>query len=1037
MKLDKEILNITLKSSNCQNFHGSNCILEKNKKDNHDDIHIHKSEEFKYKLFRPNYHNNEYEYYNNLKDMYINKEEKNINKIYCCNLDIEYNEIFKILYKSKNNDCSNISPFKYNSLGKLLINPNIKLYYKENLFISTLGRKDKIGRIFNNISNNGNFSILFGEKGLEKINFVLALCIYLSQRKIINSYEIFRLYSEIDYLFMINKLNENNKSSKINKHQKKDIIVVKFYNNENIFNKIYQEFCNYKFSNKLYFIFIFTIKDYDKKIEINIEKKELFMKYIEKYIEKKDEINFLKNSYYVGLSEKYSELLLNYFTKDINLNEQESKDLLLKAKNKPKNIKLINILLHQGKSVDEILKMEKLYISSIKLINKSSYLLYYILTIMPSGLPDCFLKLIFNDYNYIIDDKHLIIKHPENNWNAINRNKLLDEYWNESEYINKCYKYLFKSLKLYTQLLNYFIEKNKDKINNKYGNIHYIYNSYSNNDIWKCKIQNTIEKLVGKNIINKDFNIQEHKQNIINLISLIISKIEIFRQIYQIEIDYFMENILLLFPSFFFLKKDNIELLNLCISFCEKLINKTKDVDINLLKRKEYLKHKLLLYLYSIDENKNEILNINNIDSKLKIEIDFLKELRKEEKNIENFEKLKTSNISKEMEYNINREIAMIYFKEKKYDECLKYLKKDIESNNILQKYRAILDFCYVFNIKYNDYKIKNNQSDEINENYKLIKENIKSLNKIIKQPIHKDIYFEAYNLRKETYNLLKPDIIMLNSNPLKDLTNNYVHNLNNQYDILNKLKQTIKSHIRIKYNILNEKNLFQALNEEKGEILIIQSDNYTNGNDIIFESNQGECYIFPIENIIKNLKNKIINYKLIILCFPNSFLFKHYLDNNFNYQYLISFESLGNYSSTMIENFNKISSQFLLDFIENTSYNTNNIENICNNFENLYLNKWKNINIKFNWKKHRNLKEKNIRIKYHKEYHKDIIDKEIYLYDPLFNIDNIDNKNSYDPREVYELIEKLDYEDIEIFHCNKSNKNNVTKHINLHIINL
>ena len=55
------------------------------------------------------------------------------------------------------------------------------------------------------------------------------------------------------------------------------------------------------------------------------------MKYIEKYIEKKDEINFLKNSYYVGLSEKYSELLLNYFTKDINLNEQERKDLLQKA----------------------------------------------------------------------------------------------------------------------------------------------------------------------------------------------------------------------------------------------------------------------------------------------------------------------------------------------------------------------------------------------------------------------------------------------------------------------------------------------------------------------------------------------------------------------------------------------------------------------------------------------------------------------------------------------------------------------------------
>ena len=279
----------------------------------------------------------------------------------------------------------------------------------------------------------------------------------------------------------------------------------------------------------------------------------MMKKYIENFIENKEEINFLENSYYVGLSKKDSVLLLNHLTKDINLNGKESEDLLKIAKNKPKNIKLISILLHQGKSVDEIIKMEKLFIPKIKLIkNKLSYPLYYILTIMPSGLPDCFLKLIFDDYNYIIDDKNLIIKHPDNNWNLVNINKILDENWKESEYINISYKYIFKSLKIYTQLLNYFIEKNKDKINNKYGNIHYIYNSYSNNDIWKCNIINKIEKLLGKNILNKDFDIQKHKQNIINLISLIINKIEIFRQIYHIEVDYFIENILLLFPSFFF-----------------------------------------------------------------------------------------------------------------------------------------------------------------------------------------------------------------------------------------------------------------------------------------------------------------------------------------------------------------------------------------------------------------------------------------------------------------------------------------------------
>ena len=553
MKFDKEILNINSKSCCCQHYHKSNCILENNKNYYHNKIHRYKSQKCKCNLIKPNYHNDKCEYYKDLQNIYINKMDKNMNKICCCDLDIEHNEIFKILYKSKNNDCSNISPFKFNSLGKLLINPNIKLYYKENLFLSALGRKGIMARIFNNICNKGIFSILFGEKGLEKINFALALCIYLSQRKIINNYEIFRLYSEIDYLFMINEVNGIIGGDKSKKYTKKDIIIIKFYNNENKFIKIYQEFCREKFIDKLYFIFIFTIKDYDEKTDINKEKNELFKKYIENFIENKEEINFLENSYYVGISEKDSVLLLNHLTKDINLNDKESEDLLKIANNKPKNIKLINILLHQGKSVDEIIKMEKLFIPKIKLIkNKSSYPLYYILTIMPSGLPDCFLKLIFDDYNYIIDDKNLIIKHPDNNWNLVNINKILDENWKESEYINISYKYIFKSLKIYTQLLNYFIEKNKDKINNKYGNIHYIYNSYSNNDIWKCNIINKIEKLLGKNILNKDFDIQKHKQNIINLISLIINKIEIFRQIYHIEVDYFIENILLLFPSFFF-----------------------------------------------------------------------------------------------------------------------------------------------------------------------------------------------------------------------------------------------------------------------------------------------------------------------------------------------------------------------------------------------------------------------------------------------------------------------------------------------------
>ena len=64
-----------------------------------------------------------------------------------------------------------------------------------------------------------------------------------------------------------------------------------------------------------------------------------------------------------------------------------------------------------------------------------------------------------------------------------------------------------------------------------------------------------------------------------------------------------------------------------------------------------------------------------------------------------------------------------------------------------------------------------------------------------MKKPIQKNIYFEAFELRKELYNLLEPDIVMLNSNPLKNL-NNYDYYPNNQYYILNELKQNIKSYI-------------------------------------------------------------------------------------------------------------------------------------------------------------------------------------------------------------------------------------------------
>ena len=165
-------------------------------------------------------------------------------------------------------------------------------------------------------------------------------------------------------------------------------------------------------------------------------------------------------------------------------------------------------------------------------------------------------------------------------------------------------------------------------------------------------------------INSEDFCIYKHKQNILNIISLVVNKIKFFREIkikeISEQIDNYIESILLLLPSFLFREKNILQILEICIYYCKKL---GKDLNEN----QENLYQKLLLFLYSIDENKNEILNILNnkearIKQELKEEIIFLKEIRS---NRNNFEKLINKNTSEKMKNKIYYEIAAYYFKNK------------------------------------------------------------------------------------------------------------------------------------------------------------------------------------------------------------------------------------------------------------------------------------------------------------------------------------------------------------------------------------
>ena len=379
--------------------------------------------------------------------------------------------------------------------------------------------------------------------------------------------------------------------------------------------------------------------------------------------------------------------------------------------------------------------------------------------------------------------------------------------------------------------------------------------------------------------------------------------------------------------------------------------------------------------------------------------------------------------ISDEMKLKINREIAISYFKEKNYRECLYYLLNIINSNNInnLIKNRTILDYCYAFKKLFITENI-----DNIKEIYISIKEKINFLNQIMEKPIKRDIYYETYYLRNEIFYLLSPDIVMLNSNPLINISN-YSYSLNNQYFILNELNSKINRHIRIDTKILNNENLKEALNK-KGEILIIQSDDFMeeeNNKCIICESEKGKSYKLYFEDLIKIIKNKEINFKIIILCFPKSYLLKEYFDDkNILYSYIIFFDNIDFSKKDIMNKYNNICIQFVIDFIK-YSVENDNVENIFNLSKIQFT---KNINeLKSKLINDNNIKlvKKNQNVS-KIEYHREINENKIYLYNPLPQIDNInilENVPIDYSLKVFNLIEKINKEKNAIFYCDKSNK--------------
>ena len=577
---------------------------------------------------------------------------------------------------------------------------------------------------------------------------------------------------------------------------------------------------------------------------------------------------------------------LNSINKGDNL-----KQLFEMINYQPKKINDIAECISRGAGYEELIIFIKSKINEEKIgknkfeqiMEKSVSKIYYLLSIMKEGLPNSIIKLIFRDYEEVLEEEDrnnaLIYQDEEDNWYHIIQKykKDIDNYFIiKKKFKEEC---ISNCLKVFARILFCYIEKNKQNICFPDGDIHYIFNSYNGNGIWKSfddsiyqycflyEIETEIDKEEYNNILQNDFNLERYKNNIINLLENNLEYIKILLNNNDSVFNEYLEQILIMLPSSFFLQKDCKIIINECIKISEELNleNSTK---------------RLLLFLYSIEENPEinpeEFINTEN---EFQGEAYFLKGLKNN--HIQSFEKARDNyydliskdkkriDIKKKISY-VYYEISVLSYQGENYEKAKIYLNKAKNISNEIGNY-FFIDRCNI-DLSLIMKKLSQGYFESVNLLKNIVNRKVK-INDIYKQKLESYLVNEAYDLLMELKINLEPDIIMLNSNPLMNYCSS-LHSgifayMNNQYYILTKLYEKIKSNIKIKSIVLNKENLVKSFDNE-GKILIIQSDDFTENGELILESDIGESQLLPIEELSKMIPIKI-KYKIVILCFINS----------------------------------------------------------------------------------------------------------------------------------------------------------------------
>ena len=888
----------------CNHEHKNDC---KFRKSDHNKYHIKKC-----KCTYNEYHIHKYDCdflkYLKTKNFCSKKLYNNTEKICCCSPEIPHNESNKFILLSKDED--HVIDFQDNINFTLNLNCPIN-YYKEKKN-QIFGRGREIKKVYDMFENDIYFILVVGKRFVGKKFFAESTAIYLLERKIIKNFEKVQINSSLSVNYLRKKIESLDKDSQM-------LFIIHFSlaikNEIETLKAVLTVLKELKNSLKIYkylilidhdnidYSFIendFKLKDYDS-IKIDILRDESGLKYL-------DNLNYNINLSKNDLSNLIKET--GYYPCEINnlshiiQNETYFKNILDKYIEEKKKNK---------KNIDELEEFLK---------NKDTKELLFLLASLPKGLYNCELFLLKVKIDKIKEINNFIKKEELNeNIYKIDEKyiyKILLNIENDEHLINI---YLIKIIKMYSIIFFKYLNDEIRKENLKKENSNYEFNALNNLGIWKTFNEKNYKKCFDNNNFDISLikDLENYTKNSRFNIELLIENNKKNFKILLNEDEYFLEyfeQLLLYLPTIFKYnnKKDEcIELLNQYIKLCEEL---------NLNNSKERLK----LFLYSIEFHPN--FQPESFSHSI------LKEGRAEAFLLKGYSQIKTDGNSKEIIDNLKEALEIFKSDEKfKIKKCFvekilgNYYYKLYLKNKCKKDWENMENY-YISAIKNNDdiiYKIK--FSIEFGKiYYKKHKYEKAQYYLTLANDLAKNINIEYFiqntkNILDDIITKNEYNITILSANPLIDEKNSEIFaNNNSQITFLKKLDSKIKN-LKIKFNVLNQKNLEDCFSFN-GETLIIKSDCFSE-EGLIMEEENGKNKLIEIKELIDLQKKQKNKYKLIILAFINS-VYMLNLFRLFNVDYIITFEVINEYlDPDQILDINTKIDIFILKFLENCANNT------------------------------------------------------------------------------------------------------------------